>query len=138
MTNQENKKRNPHAIYFDEPTMTKQEFKDDCDINLIMERALRGQVINNLNERVARWGDVSSIPDYRTSLDMVTRAQGMFMELPPSIRERFANDPAMFLDFVANDQNYDEAVRLGLIPPKAAVAKPEAQNAPEAKADVKS
>jgi len=106
--------RDPHAIYFDEPGVTQQSFKDECDINLIIDRARNGAAISHLNARVAQYGDFSSIPDYRSALDQVNRANGMFMELDAKVRERFANDPAKFLDFVQNPANSDELVRLGL------------------------
>lgn len=110
--------RNPHAIYFDEPGVTQQNFKDECDINIILERARNGVPISHLNARIAQYGDVSSIPDYRSALDTVNRANGLFMELDAKVRERFANDPAKFLAFAQNPANVDEMVRLGLAVPK--------------------
>jgi len=38
----------------------------------------------------------------------------MFNDLPSSIRSRFGNDPAAFLDFVQDENNADEMVKLGL------------------------
>jgi phage internal scaffolding protein len=39
----------------------------------------------------------------------------MFNDLPSSIRSRFGNDPAAFLDFVNDEGNADEMIKLGLI-----------------------
>lgn len=113
-------KRDPHAIYFDEPSLTKQSFKDECDINIIIERVMRigPDALSHLNQRMAQYGDVSSVPDYRSALDAVNRAQGMFMSLDAKVRERFGNDPAKFLDFCNDGRNYAEAVALGLIQAK--------------------
>ncbi len=46
----------------------------------------------------------------------VTVAQDMFDHLPSSIRNRFANDPALFLDFVQDADNRVEAIELGIFP----------------------
>lgn len=116
-----------HSIVFhDDPGLTKQSFKDECDINLIIARAALGADISHVNARVAQFGDFSNIPDYQTSLDLVNRAQGMFMDLPANVRERFLNDPGKMVAFLQDDKNYDEAVQLGLVVPKAKAADPAA------------
>lgn len=108
--------RRADVVYFDEPVLTKQEFIGECDINNIVERAIRtGGIVEHVAARVARYGDVSSIPDYQSALDQINRAQGMFMDLPWKVRERFANDPGKFIAFCQDPANHDEAVRLGLI-----------------------
>lgn len=110
-----------HALSGFEPTITKQAFKEECDINNIVERARNGQDISgSLNARVAKYGDFTNIPDFRGALDLVQRAESMFMELEAPLRERFANDPAVMLDFLNNPANRDEAVKLGLLTPKKA------------------
>ena len=42
-------------------------------------------------------------------------AQEKFSELPAHIRKRFGNDPIQFLDFVTDENNKDEATRLGML-----------------------
>jgi phage internal scaffolding protein len=39
------------------------------------------------------------------------------MALPAQIRSRFDNDPAKLIDFLENEQNHDEAIKLGLVNP---------------------
>lgn len=112
------KREQPHALFCDEEPLTIQSAKDECDINLIIARAQRGEAYS-INSRVMEWGDFSNVPDYREAHDLVIRAQGMFMELDANIRERFDNDPAKMLDFLANEKNFDESVKLGLRKPKA-------------------
>ena len=46
------------------------------------------------------------------------------MELPAKVRARFDNDPQMFLEFVASEDNRQEAVELGLIKLAPPVAEP--------------
>lgn len=109
--------RVPHALYFDDPSMTVQSFKDETDINVIVARAVSGADISHVNSRVARYGDFSNIPDYQSALNLVNRAEGMFRELPAPVRERFSNDAVKMVNFLQDPANYDEAVKLGLVVP---------------------
>lgn len=112
-------KRRPHAIYEFSPSMTKQSFKEELDINKIIERAKAGQDISAaFRERVAKYGDFSAVPTYQEALNIVNHANDSFMLLDASIRERFSNDPAEMIEFLQDSRNYDEAVRLGLVVPK--------------------
>lgn len=104
-----------HAIYFDDPSLTVQSFKDETDINLIVARAIAGGDVLHVNPRVARYGDFSNVPDYQAALNLVNRAEGMFRELPANVRERFSNDPVKMVEFLQHSENYDEAVKLGLV-----------------------
>lgn len=98
---------------------THQSFKNECDINVIMKRAMATGVMP-VASRVAQYGDFSSVKDYQQSLDLVISAQDMFAAMPSHIRARFNNDPASLLQFVNDKANFDEAVKLGLIEPKVA------------------
>lgn len=111
-------KRNPHALYCDDPSLTVQSLKDECDINKIIARYQKSGDLTHVNERVARYGDFSNVPSYQEALDLVSRAENMFMEMSPEVRERFANDPGKMVEFLQDEKNYDEAVKLGLVLPK--------------------
>lgn len=112
-------KRRPFAIYEWSPSMTKQSFKEECDINCIIERARLGQDMSSVvRDRVAQYGDFTNVPSFQEALNLVNRANGMFMSLDASIRERFANDPSRMIAFLQDVKNYDEAVKLGLVVPK--------------------
>lgn len=115
-----------HGKNFYEPSMTKQSFKAECDINLIMKRFKKtagADFLSRYSGYVSgSFGDFSEVVDYRTALDQISRAKEVFGALPAKVRARFENDPAQFLDFVGNPANKDEMVALGL----AVKAKPEA------------
>lgn len=97
-----------------EPSMAQQSFKDECDINKIMERfGLTGELPDNV--RIPQYGDFSGIRDYHSALNAVLEADEAFMQLPAQLRARFDNDPAKFVDFCSDDSNRDEAVKLGLL-----------------------
>lgn len=102
--------------------LTQQSGKDECDINLIIERAKRGAVIEP-RPQAPQYGDFTEVPtDLRDCLNMVRRADELFMSLDAQVRRRFDNDPAKMLDFLNDPQNREEGVKLGLV--KAPVEKP--------------
>lgn len=106
-----------------EPTRTQQSFKDECDINVIMERfGKTGQVPGNL--RVPSYDDFTGVTDFQSAMNAVREASENFMELPAKVRARFDNDPQLFLEFVASEDNRQEAVDLGLVKPAPPAAEP--------------
>lgn len=94
-------------------TVTKQSFKEDCDINLIMARFVKTGIIDHVREHGPEYGFASS-DDFRDSMELISKANSMFEELPSPIRNKFENDPARFLDFVQNPENIKEMQELGL------------------------
>ncbi len=95
---------------------TQQSAKDDCDINVIMDRHKNGVPPAYGETRQAVYGDFSDFPDYETASVAVANANSLFANLPASIRKRFENSPGQFLDFVADPENKAEAIELGLLP----------------------
>lgn len=92
---------------------TKQNFKDECDINSIVARALRAGMLpqGKLNPV---FSDFSEVKSYQEGLDVVIRAQNQFNALPAHVRKRFHGDPAEFLEFATDPKNTKEMVELGL------------------------
>lgn len=121
----------------DEPSLTIQSAKDECDINLIIERANRGMAPAFINERIPQFGDFSDVADYQSAFNQVLAAQDQFAELPSKIRARFGNDPAQLLSFLSDASNRDEAIRLGLIVPADSVPAGDGR-APQAPGDASS
>lgn len=96
-----------------DPGHTKQSFKDDCDVNKIIPKYERTGILTHLNKIEGRYGDVTGL-DFQTAQDIVNEATNLFASLPSNVRNRFQNNPAMFLDFMDNPDNTDEMVKLGL------------------------
>lgn len=115
----------------DEPSLTIQSAKDECDINLIIDRAQRGMQPSFVNEGVPQFGDFSDVSDYQSAFNQVLAAQEQFEQLPSSVRERFQNDPAKLFEFLGSEANYDEAVKLGLVQPKPDVVVAEGNGSPQ-------
>lgn len=107
---------------FKKPSRTKQAFKAECDINNILAKYNKTNLITHVNRVQGNYGDFSNATDYQTALNAVMDANERFMGLPAQVRQKFNNNPASFIDFVSDDQNYDEALKLGLIAPEKAQA----------------
>lgn len=84
------------------------------DLTTILRKHLSGQVVPTMRG-TARYGDFSNIGTYQDAMEVVLKADNAFYELPSAVRKRFDNDPAKLLDFLQDNNNLDEAVKLGLI-----------------------
>lgn len=107
--------RRRQQFLFKEPSKTLQAHKDECDVNQILAKYQKTQLLTHVNRFEGSYGDFSNVNDYQTSLNAVMDAENNFMALPASIRAEFNNDPGQFVDFMSNDQNYDKALSLGLL-----------------------
>lgn len=107
------KRRKRLIIECKEPTRTKQAFKDECDVNNIVRKINESGIMPPATKQ-ALYGDFSTSQSYQESLNLVIHAQEQFDALPASVRRRFANDPAQFLEFSNDPNNLDEMVKLGL------------------------
>lgn len=100
-----------------DPSLAQQNMKDDVDINVMLEKF---KVTGVMPQSVVlpKYGDFSSVVDYRSAMDAVRKARDSFMDLPAHLRARFDNDPQKLLEFVSDDKNRAEAEKLGLVPVK--------------------
>lgn len=97
-----------------DPSLAQQHMKDECDINVIVERfGVTGQLPTTPLE--PSYGDFSGVTDYHTAMNAIKAADTAFMGLPAQLRARFDHDPNALLQFLQSEQNRDEAIMLGLI-----------------------
>jgi len=102
------------ALVFSKPSLTKQSFRDECDINNILRKFnVTGQL--PVGSVQPQYGDFSGVTDYQSALNAVMAAQDSFLALPAKIRSRFQNDPALFVEFASDEANKDELKALGLL-----------------------
>lgn len=111
-----------------EDSVVQQQFKEDCDINIIVRNFKRSGTLDHINHTRARYGDFTKGADYAEAHQAIQDADSAFGRLSAKIRTRFANDPALLLDFVADEANDEEGRELGLYPPVA--VQPEKTTAP--------
>ena len=103
------------GLEFTEPSMTEQHFKDECDINNIVAQYQATGVLPSGN-REPLFGDFADFPqDLQSSQRYFDEAQERFMQLDARLRKEFDNDPVKLLQFIADDNNRERAIELGLI-----------------------
>lgn len=100
---------------------TKQEFKAESDINKIMARYQRTGEIHAINNVAPQYLDVTGA-DFQRHQEIIAGAKSLFESMPSSLRSRFDNDPAKFLDFTSDPKNRVEMAELGLLNEKATQA----------------
>lgn len=97
-----------------EETLAQQQFRDECDINTILDRfGVTGMVPTNVRQPLAV--DFIEATDYQSALNALMEAEESFMEMPAKIRAEFDNDPGKFIDFFEREENRERAIELGLI-----------------------
>lgn len=109
------------------PSRTRQEFKDECDVNLIVKRhAETGLWQGSLKPptRCPQFVDIANAPDAQTAHNLFIQARDAFMSLPSVVRKRFDNNPHELIAFVSEDSNYDDALKLGLVNERPPVVSP--------------
>lgn len=101
------------------PSMTKQEFVRECDINNVIKQYKSHGMISHINAKAAQgaYTDLPDSVDFQESLHTIMVAENAFMTLPAKVRDRFGQDPAEFLAFLSNPENADEARKLGILKP---------------------
>lgn len=120
------------GIIFKEPTMTIQSEKDNCDINVIMNRyATCGTPLPYRTDGVQPvYADVSELGDYMENYQRCKQAEEMFNNLPSALRKELDNNPANLLPFIQDEKNKERCYEYGLLnkpvveAPKASVVAP--------------
>lgn len=103
------------AILCKDPTLARQEFKDQCDINILFGKYLETGEIPQVMDQGLSYGDFTGIFDYQTAMNAVRAAQESFDQLPAKIKNRFDNDPNKLLHFLEEPENREEAEFLQLV-----------------------
>lgn len=96
------------------PSVTEQCHANEVDINKIVSRYSKTGVLP-VRSGVPSYGDFSGVGDYHSACEAVAQAEAAFMTLPPEVRRRFDNDPGRLLEFLGDEANRDEAIKLGIV-----------------------
>lgn len=109
--------KHPPLLCTMEERRTKSEFKDECDINLIMARYRKTGVLpESALSAAARYGDFSQVPDFMEMRHKIIAAEEVFAALPAEVRKQFNNDPGAFIDAADTVEGRALMVKLGLGP----------------------
>lgn len=102
------------GLYCEEPSKAQQHMKDECDINVIVQRfGVTGKVPVTALE--PSYGDFSGVGDYHSALNQLNATEEQFMALPSKIRAKFDHDPYKLINFLMDEANRSEAIELGLV-----------------------
>lgn len=95
-------------------SLTKQSFKDECDVNLIVKNNAQTGMWAHLNKRQPTYGDFTQALGLEAAMELVHQAQTDFDELPARVRAECCNDPVQLLHKLADPALAQGLVDLGL------------------------
>lgn len=98
--------------------MARQEFAEECDINVLMARYERTGVLNHYSTREPQYLDVTEVPDLQSALQYMQDAQAAFMRLPAVVRKEFDNDAVRFVEYASDPSNLSTLREWGLAAPE--------------------
>ncbi len=103
---------------FSKDVVTKQSFKEECDIHNILSQYRQTGVINHLAVRSPDYADVSDYPqDYQVVAESARSAAAAFADLPEAVRRRYHDDPATFLQALVDPAESSFLVQAGILNP---------------------
>lgn len=105
-------------IKLDPKTRTKQSFKQEADINNIVNKYKKTGTVTWFAKNEPRFAEFPENFDYKTALDTIHAAEELFASVPSYIRDRFDNDAESFITFCQNPENREEMEELGLREPR--------------------
>ena len=91
-------KGSPGITFPQEEGRTKQSFKEEVDINNIVDKYQRTGAISHANQYEAQYGDVT-VDDFQTAMNVVANANTMYEDLPSTLREKFISPEGMLQFF---------------------------------------
>ena len=99
-------------------SLTNQSDAKHADVNYIVRKAVKSGFLETMDARKSVYGDFSSGEDFLDAQNRIARFTAMFENFPAHIKTRCKNNPAEFIDFLGKEENFDEAVELGILPKK--------------------
>lgn len=102
-------------IKFTQPTRTKLSFQGECDINSIVKKYNQTGTLSHVIRQDPKYGDFTDVKSFSEALEVVRFAQEQFDLLPAETRDRFFNDPKVFLKFAEDPKNRSKMIDLGLV-----------------------
>lgn len=113
---------------------TKQSFRNEVDVNFIVNRARKGGALCDPSlvnvSRRPMYGDFTDGSDFMSVQNRIAQVRSLFDKLPAVVRARFSNDPSEMLDFVSLPENAAACVDLGLLSAEDVSVPPEPVSVP--------
>lgn len=103
---------------FTTPSLTVQSEKDRTDVHNILNRYVATGDLGYFgigNPAKPFYGDFSVAPDFQQSMNLQVQAREYFDSLPSQMRLQFRNDYREMIRFLGNDENQEQAIKMGLL-----------------------
>jgi len=94
--------------------MTKQHMKRDTDIKVIIDRYRQTGALPYVPDKPPMYGDFSKSLTLHEAMELTRNATAEFMKLPAAIRAAARNNPAVYLEMVADTQGREALMKAGL------------------------
>lgn len=108
----------------DQPSLTRQEFSAECDINQIMKNFEATGIMPQPGREPIYW-DADAVPaNLQDAMHAMLYANQLFMQLPAIVRKEFDNDATKFVDYASDPSNLGKLEEWGLTAPKIAQGAP--------------
>jgi hypothetical protein len=91
-----------HEEYTD--GLTKQAFKDDCDINKMLAKHAKAGTLHTIQRDQGVYGDFSGL-DFEETARKLAAGRTLFEELPSEIQREFEWSPTKFFAFATDPEN---------------------------------
>lgn len=95
------------------PGKTEQSYKEDLDINRLVEPAMRKGLLRHVERFVGEYDDIP-VESFQDAQFIVAKGRNMFEALPSRIRTKFGT-PDEFMKFVQDPANKDWLIRHGVV-----------------------
>lgn len=110
--------------------ITKQSFKDECDIHIILSQYQKTGIINHITPNQPLYLDLPDQLDYQASLNIILEAQSAFETLPSGVRDRYGNNPERFLEALNDPSQREYLEEIGVFQRKIVEAEPKIPASP--------
>jgi len=118
------------------PSMTKQSFVQECDINNILKQFSATGMLSHVRQGAAagRYEDLPDQIDFQDSMNTIRSAEAAFATLPSKVRREFGDEPSNLLAALGDPAQRDRLTELGILsaPPPATAPTPSPEQAPKA------
>lgn len=105
MTKKKLQESRPFAIHFTEKSRTKQSFKNQCDMNQIIQSLNRGNLLGHVTNKTPQYGNVPA--SFHEIQNAIATAKTEFEELPEELRSRFEGVED-YVDALIDPERQDE------------------------------
>jgi len=95
------------------PSMTRQEFKRECDVKWIMDRFQRTGMLGDprKSKRIHQFIDCTSVQDFESARKLIINAQQSFDSLPNEFKKMFNYKISNFMRMVNDPAVADDVVK---------------------------